>query len=186
MSQSRIALAAFAIALVVEGATQAGFVKSGPQVGEKVPGPFYPLNLTGPDAGKKSCQYCKNGARPVVAIFARQLTPAVAQLVKKIDAATSAGKEQDLRSYVVFCSDQPGLEQQLKDAVQKMHLHDTVVTLYKSGGPERYGLAPEADVTVLIYRRFTVKANHAFKADELNDTAMNTLFADLARMLSEN
>jgi len=35
----------------------AGTAKSGPQVTEKVPGPFQPLNVNGPDAGKKACLY---------------------------------------------------------------------------------------------------------------------------------
>jgi hypothetical protein len=30
--------------------------KSGPQVGERIPGPFNPYNVTGEDAGLKRCQ----------------------------------------------------------------------------------------------------------------------------------
>ncbi len=39
---------------------------------------------------------------------------------------------------------------------------------------------------MLVYNHFTVKANHAFKAGELNSQAMDPIFADLAKMLSEN
>ncbi len=31
-------------------------LKSGPQVGQTIPGPFNPLNVTGPAAGEKACQ----------------------------------------------------------------------------------------------------------------------------------
>jgi hypothetical protein len=31
-------------------------LKSGPQVGQTIPGPFNPLNVTGPNAGEKACQ----------------------------------------------------------------------------------------------------------------------------------
>jgi hypothetical protein len=31
-------------------------LKSGPQVGQNIPGPFNPLNVTGPSAGEKACQ----------------------------------------------------------------------------------------------------------------------------------
>jgi hypothetical protein len=186
MIHSRSVRIAFAVALLANGVALAGSVKSGPQVGEKVPGPFAPLNVTGPDAGKKSCQFCKNGARPVVVVFAKQLTPAVAQLVKKIDAATVANKERGLGSYVVFCSDAAGLDQQLQSIAQQMQIQSTVLTLYKPGGPERYRLAPEADVTVLLYSHFTIKANHAFKAGELNGPAMDAIVADLGKMLSDN
>jgi hypothetical protein len=30
--------------------------KSGPQVGEGIPGPFHPLNINGGNAGQKACQ----------------------------------------------------------------------------------------------------------------------------------
>lgn len=177
---------ALAVALLANGVALAGSVKSGPQVGEKVPGPFAPLNVTGPDAGKKSCQFCKNGARPVVVVFAKQFTPAVAQLVKRIDVTTTMNKERGLGSYVVVCSDAAGLDQQLQSIAQKMQIQNTVLTLYKPGGPERYRLAAEADVTVLLYNHFTVKANHAFKAGELNDPATDAILADLDKMLSDN
>jgi hypothetical protein len=186
MSYFRSVLAVLAMAVLASTVALAGSVKSGPQVGEKVPGPFAPLNVTGPDAGKKSCQYCKNGARPVVVVFAKQFTPAVAQLVKKIDVAAAANKERNLGSYVVVCNDAAGLDQQLQNMAQQMQLQNTVLTLYKPGGPERYRLAAEAEVTVLLYNHFTVKANHAFKAGELDSSALDAILADLGKMLSDN
>ncbi len=138
MIHFRSALAAFAVALLAHGIAVAGSAKSGPQVGEKVPGPFAPLNINGPDAGKPSCQYCKNGDRPVVAVFVTQLSPAVIELVKKIDLATAANKEHGLGSFVVVCSDAAGMEQQLKGIAQQMQIQNTIVTLYKAGGPEKY------------------------------------------------
>jgi hypothetical protein len=185
MNRSRTGWLAMALALVVGGISQAGSVKSGPQAGEKVPGPFAPLNINGPDAGKKSCQYCKNGARPVAVIFAKQFTPEVAQLVKKIDVATAAYKEQGLGSYLVVCSSAAGIDQQLKDAAQKLAIQNTILTLFKAGGPASYHLAAEADVTVLLYNHFTVKANHAFKSGELTAAAMDAIRADLGKMLAE-
>ena len=34
----------------------AGDLKSGPEVGKNIPGPFHPLNVTGAKAGEKFCQ----------------------------------------------------------------------------------------------------------------------------------
>lgn len=42
-------------ALLVAGSQAADPLKSGPQVGQKVTA-FSPLNINGPDAGKKVCQ----------------------------------------------------------------------------------------------------------------------------------
>jgi hypothetical protein len=52
-------LASAAIACLAVGAFAAEGLKSGPAVGEKVPGTFEPLNVTGAMAGKKACLYCK-------------------------------------------------------------------------------------------------------------------------------
>jgi hypothetical protein len=182
---ARVALVVAVVALTLEFC-QAGSVKSGPQVGDKVPGAFSPLNINGPDAGKKSCQYCKNGSRPVVAIFVKEVTPGIAELVKKIDTVTAANKERGLGSYVVVCSDAAGMEQLLKTVADKMQIQNTVLTLYKAGGPERYGIAADADVTVLIYNHFTIKTNHAFKAGELNSQAINAVVGDVVKMLTED
>jgi hypothetical protein len=48
--------ASLAVALLAIGAPAADNLKSGPQVGDKIPGPFSPLNVTGPAAGEKACQ----------------------------------------------------------------------------------------------------------------------------------
>ena len=44
-----------AAVLVVAGATAGEALKSGPQVGQKLAGPFHPLNVTGKKAGEKHC-----------------------------------------------------------------------------------------------------------------------------------
>jgi hypothetical protein len=172
-------------ALLLPGSLHAEPIQSGPQVGQKVPGPFAPLNITGPNAGEKCCQYCKNGSRPVVAVFAREATPAVIQLIKTIDNSVAANREQGLGSYVVFCSDAEGLGRQLQDVAQKQRLQHVVLTQYKAGGPEKYRLSPAADVTVLVYQQFTVKANHAFRNGELTEAAIGSVAADIARMMAD-
>ena len=54
-----------AAALVMVANVSAGeAVKSGPQTGEQVPGPFHPLNINGASAGQKNCLYCQNGTNP--------------------------------------------------------------------------------------------------------------------------
>jgi hypothetical protein len=45
-----------ACALLVGGVFAAETLQSGPQPGERIPGPFSPLNVTGEDAGQKRCQ----------------------------------------------------------------------------------------------------------------------------------
>jgi hypothetical protein len=54
--RSMAAGTSLALALFVAGAWGAERLESGPQVGKQIPGPFNPLNVTGPDAGQKRCQ----------------------------------------------------------------------------------------------------------------------------------
>jgi hypothetical protein len=57
MMKNRIIVgASLACALLVGSALAADALRSGPQTGEKIPGPFSPLNVTGEDAGQKRCQ----------------------------------------------------------------------------------------------------------------------------------
>src|SRR3954454_808239 len=98
------AVVCFAAALIVTSLQAAG-IKSGPQVGEKVPGPFHPLNINGEKAGEKNCLYCSNGANPVAVVFARELTPEVTKLLKQLDAATVKNGGASMGSYAVFMND---------------------------------------------------------------------------------
>lgn len=52
----RIAVGASLTAMLLLGSVLAADApKSGPQVGERIPGAFNPLNVTGSDAGQKRC-----------------------------------------------------------------------------------------------------------------------------------
>jgi len=45
-----------ALVLLVGSVIAAETLKSGPQPGDMIPGPFNPLNVTGGNAGQKVCQ----------------------------------------------------------------------------------------------------------------------------------
>jgi hypothetical protein len=173
--------AVFALA----GAASAEPVVSGPQAGQKVPGPFKPLHVNGPDAGKRECLYCKYGPRPVVMVFAREASPAVAALVKKIDAATAADKDERLGSCAVFLSDAKELPAALKSFVEKEGVKSTILATDDPAGPEAYKIAAEADVTVILYTHRTVKANHAFRKGEMTAAAVDAVLADLAKIMAD-
>src|SRR5207244_7934717 len=86
--EMRKVFAVLAVAAVA-GLAVAAELKSGPQTGDKLPGPFHPLNVNGDKAGEKQCLVCKNGEHPVAMVFARTADcPQTAQLLKKLDTAT--------------------------------------------------------------------------------------------------
>jgi hypothetical protein len=159
-----LALALFAGVASAEKAA----LKSGPQPGEELAGPFHPLNVTGSAAGKKFCLYCSNGEAPVAMIFARETSPELTSLIKKLDACCAKHTDAKMGSFVVFCSsDKEGLEGKLKTMAKEADLKKVVLAIDNPAGPEGYKVAKAADVTVVLYRDRTAKANFTFKKGEL-------------------
>src|SRR5262249_16262619 len=85
-----------------------GGLKSGPQVGQGLPGPFNPVNVTNVDqpdrAGTRNDYTEQYGADPIVLIFARELSGPLATLAKKLDAAVAKNRMARLRAVVVVLS----------------------------------------------------------------------------------
>jgi hypothetical protein len=169
--------------------TASGFagdtLQSGPQVGQRVPGAFEPWNVTGPDAGKKSCLFCRNGTNPVVMIFARETSPELTALLKRVDDATRAHANDSMGSCAIFCSEDESLPTQLADLAKQSDLNNIILATCAAGGPPRYKIAADAHVTVLVYTHCVVKANHSFKKGELTQAAIDKILADLPLILSQ-
>ncbi len=130
MTRSSFALATV-LSLALVGAAFGDPLVSGPQPGQKVPGPVFPLHVTGPDAGQQVCLYCKNGVNPVAMIFARELTPAVAELLTRIDAATVANQKADMGSFAVFLNDAKELPPAASNAVRRQTAHQNDEPLHR-------------------------------------------------------
>ena len=178
----------FAAALTAAALTLpavAGDVKSGPQAGEKVPGPFHPINVNGDHKGEKFCLFCVNGENPVAMVFAREASPEVVKLIKKIDEATVKNKEKSMGSFVVFLNDKEGLDKELAAVADKAGIQKTVLAVDNTGGPKAYNVAKDADITVVLYVDRKVKANHAFKKGELKDKDIETIVSEVPMILTE-
>jgi hypothetical protein len=158
-------------------------IKSGPQNGEKVPGPFHPLNVNGEDAGKKACLYCKNGENPVAVVFARTAEdPNVVSLVKALDKVTGQNTKCEMGSYVVYLTGDEKVEAKLKHLAAKEGLKHIVLSIESPEGPEKYNISKDADVTVLLYTERTVKANYAFEKGKLDAKAIETIVKDVSKI----
>ena len=160
-------------------------VKSGLQVGAKVPGPFHPLNINGAKAGEKNCLYCQNGANPVAMVFARDVSEPLTKLIKELDSCTAKHGDAKMGSFVVFLSDEESLAKQLKEVADKEKLQHTVLAIDNSAGPQNYKVAKDADVTVVLYTEGNVKANFAFKKGEMKDADVKTILASVPKILPE-
>jgi len=185
MKMYRIVSVGLAAALLAGAVVAAEKLQSGPQVNEDVPGPFHPYNVTGKAAGRKNCLYCQNGANPVAVVFAREVTPQVTRLIKKLDECTAKNAECKMGSYVVFLSDKEGLDKELKELADREKLEHIVLSIDNPAGPQEYKISKDADVTVLLYTKHIVKSNYAFKKGELKDQDIDAIVKDVPKILPD-
>jgi len=158
-------------------------LKSSPQVGEELQKTFEPVNLTGPDIGEKTCILCEYGANPVVMVFAREVNEPLTRLIKRLDAATAQHKERGVASCIILLSDDLEAANRLKQIAAQEKIQHTILRSYKGEGPKGYNVAKDAEITAILFLDRFVKANHVFKAGELQDKAIDAVVTDIAKIL---
>ncbi|HEY7422688.1 MAG TPA: hypothetical protein VH682_00375 [Gemmataceae bacterium] len=119
-------------------------------------------------------------------IFAREINDGLTSLVKKIDEATDKHSSCRMGSFVVFCSDDEGLRKKLEALAKKEKLKHIVLTIDNPAGPERYNIAKDADVTVVLYTKQNVKVNYAFKKDKMTEKDIDRIVSDVSKILPED
>lgn len=173
-----------AVVVALGGVVFAAAPKSGPQAGDKVPGPFHPLNVNGESAGKKNCLYCEAGDSPTVAVFARNPdNPALEKLIVALDAATVANTKADMCSFVVFCSSDDKLASKLKALAEKTKLKKLVLAIDAESGPEKYNISMDAEATVIVYKDRVVAANHAYAKGKLTDKDVPMILGEVDKLV---
>lgn len=163
------------------GVSRPATLESGPKEGQRIPGPFNPLIINGPDAGQKRCQVCKNGPRPVVLIFARHADVPVTSLLKKVDQAI-AKSETSMGGFAVFIGDPQALETPLTKLAEKEKLKEVTLAIDEERGPMKYQVAASAEVTVILYSRYLVHANFAFGKGELKAKDISRIVAEIPKL----
>jgi hypothetical protein len=124
-------------------------------------------------------------------IFAREVSDPLTSLVKTIDkqlGESSARRRggNKLGVFVVFCSDDSGLKQQLQNLIAKEGLKHIVLSIsrHKAQGPPRYRVAREADLTVVVYEnRDRVAANFVLDSDDLTADRTKDILKSLRKVL---
>jgi hypothetical protein len=124
-------------------------------------------------------------------IFAREVSDQLTSLVKTIDkqlgeSATRHREPNKLGVFVVFCSDDPGLEKQLQKLIAKEGLKHIVFSISadKAKGPPGYQIAREAELTVVVYQpRYRVSDNVVLDAVDLTADKSNEIMKLLKKVL---
>jgi hypothetical protein len=169
-------------------AAEADGLKSGPQAGRTLPGPFLSLVAHSGDpglVGKRNDFVEMHGQNPVVMVFAREMTKPLTRLLNKLDAAAAEHKSARMRVVVVMLSDDDSLEDNLKKCGEEQGIKHVNLAIMEPDGPKNYDLSRESEVTVLLYKRLKVEANHAFKKGELTEEGLKSILADVPKITAK-
>jgi hypothetical protein len=162
-------------------------LKSGPQAGDDVT-PFESLVAYSKEpslVGKKNDFVEMYGLAPVVLVFAREMSKPLTELVNKLEVEAAKHQSAKLRIVVVLLSDDDALEDTLQKYGSKQGIRHVDLAIMEPDGPRAYRLSKDADVTVLLYKKKKVEANHAFKKDQFNDKRVERIVGDVPKITSK-
>jgi hypothetical protein len=184
-----ITLSVAVCVVALASALQAG-EKSGLQPGEQI-GAYNVEKICGNandgvKDGATLCYRCKLGNRPVVAVFTRSADPKVAKLLAEIDKVVAANEDKKAAAFVnILGSDVSALKKGAQSLVETSKAENIAVVVPQDNdkGPSNLKLNPKVDVTVLIYNKGTIEANHAVSAADLNEKTIKAIVADTGKIL---
>lgn len=166
-------------------------LRSGPQPGQRMPGPILALHINGPFRGQVQQPICDlvAKARPCVLIFARTADNPVLPLVKKLDAQTVYSKEV---CSIIFLSDEEGMVDRLKALVEKEKIRELVLSVnykqtdkgrFSSMAPSNWEISDEAEVTAVLFdKNREVVATFCFRKGELDGKAISRIVQEAANL----
>lgn len=176
-------LLSVAIGVSMITAAIAADVKSGLEKGA-IPDAFQVRDITGPSKGTSLCYRCQLGGRPVTAVFTRTLSDDLASLVKEVDSIVAKNESKKASAFVVLLSKNPDADEAKVAEFAKKHGIKTPLTVFDGeAGPEGYNIAKEAEVTVNLWNKQKVEANHAYAKGGLNKEGVAKIVADAEKML---
>jgi hypothetical protein len=110
------------------------------------------------------------GNNPVAAVFAREITPGLTSLVKKLEQQQTSGGSKT-KAFVVLLSDDDKAEGKLKDLAKSEKIENVMLTIDNPTGPPKLKIAKDADVTVVLYVQKKVAKTLAFEKGKLDEKA---------------
>jgi hypothetical protein len=162
-------------------------LRSGPQVGER-PLPFTSNMVTGEHRGQQYCYVCELKDEPAVLVFARRPDAATARLLRDLREAIQEYKQEKLFGWMVFLGNpdtasETGTERRAWELAREAGATSVPISaLGDPQGPPGYRIAPEADLTLIIFRRGKVLYNRAYRAGEWNERAAGSALKELPKV----
>lgn len=108
------------------------------------------------------------GNNPVAAVFAREITPGLTSLVKKIEQQ-AASDSPKTNAFVVLMTDDDKAEDKLKELAKTEKIDKVWLTIDNPTGPKNLNIGKDADVTVVLYKQKKVAKTLVFEKGKLTD-----------------
>ena len=119
-------------------------------------------------------------------VFARKSDAALTSLVKQLDEVIAKNADKKLSSFVnLLGEDREALEAQAKQLAEKSKLQNVpvVVPVEFEDGPKNFGINPQAEVTVMLYKGLKVVENHAFAPGKFDEKGVQAVVADVSKLV---
>jgi hypothetical protein len=177
------------------------------KVGNDLPGPFHPYNVTGPNKQRFHCLVSEHGLEPMVMIFYKNVdfSNPLPDLLKRLDAAIEKNPNTRLGAFVVFLPDdlpdvvgsseksadtnnknddaRLEMEKKIEQAGADMKLKHVVLCLDNKSDVAKFGLSEENLITVVLYTKLKTVAVHALPKSDFKDAAVEKIMAEVAEKL---
>jgi hypothetical protein len=157
---------------------------SGIPIGKR-PGPYSFLVASGPERGRQTCYVCETAEKPAAIVFARKVSEPLGKLLSKFDEAVGTHKE-GMRSWMTILGEKAISLDDLAKWSKEVGLKQVPLGVFDDpAGPPSYKLHEDAEVTVLLFVKEKVIANYAFRANELNDSAIEKIVKELPKLIQK-
>ena len=163
-------------------------VESGLQPGEMASA-FYVEDVTGPRQGETLCYACAFGTRRVVNIQTNKVTDELARLIRGLEELVDPAGEigaKTVHAFVVFLTDDPdSASEELEGLAAKHSIKNVPLTIFDDpAGAPPYKLSGDAEVTVMMWDKTQVVANHAFAPGQMNRDAVEAVLTSARQHLT--
>ncbi len=162
-------------------------LQSGPQPGSRIPGPFNAFVAQCPEkpdlAGKKFDfvgELYKTGR--VIMIFSRETEEPLGALVKAVDTAARMNKTHAL--LVLLADDEDKAAGVLRTLAERRAIKHASLAVDSITGPPAFKIAKDANLTAILYDKYSVSDNFAFRKGELNDKAIDKIVAAIGNWVA--
>jgi quercetin dioxygenase-like cupin family protein len=130
----------------------------------------------------------EHGASPVMLVLARTASEPLTRFVRRLDAelAKQKGEGAKIYAYVVMLSDDESLEKELQAFAERHRIKNINLAIdWNAREARAWKLANDADITLILYKRRKVTANHAFRQGEFDDKTAAMILDDLPKLLGK-